>query len=559
MALGILESSEEHAPGTVFLVDNASNQPSQDAQVSARLKHGTGSSSHVVLVPQPSDDPNDPLNWSPLQKDWVYFNICVGASMLVTVPSGLITSGIFTLTTVFDRSIEDVAALSGYVLLAVGSGAPFVAVMSKKYGKRPQFLLASVLGVVGSIVCLTSGTNYNSFLAGRVVQGVGGAAYESIIFNVIGDLYFVHQRGVCIAIFNIVQASVALIPPIITGVMTTNQGWRWPFIYYLIFICIQLVMAFLFIRETSYRRDPIFDIDMDGENLETLAAIEEKDKDDGGHVEVIPTGSADYTSPAAEARYKKKSWFQHLKIWNGTFEKTNPIKLFVVVFACGINPATVYSIFVAGIIVSFWVGCGFVYPQIYGPPPYSMDSEHIGYLYSGAVIGGTIVCLLATLFYDRAVVALAKRNNGVYEPEMRLWIMIFPLIFGVAGNLGLGYSLTFGTPTAAAACYALVGMAISLASIGAGAYIVDAYRGMTTEIFILSATCKNMLYFMQSKVMNRWISAMSPKDVYAIIAAIVALSVLSTVPMYMYGKRLRIAWARWKVYDRLHLSDVSLD
>ena len=30
---------------------------------------------------------------------------------------------------------------------------------------------------------------------------------------------------------------------------------------------------------------------------------------------------------------------------------------------------------------------------------------------------------------------------------------------------------------------------------------------------------------------------MSPKDVYAIIAAIVALSLLSTIPMYMYGKR----------------------
>lgn len=26
------------------------------------LKHGTGRLSHVILVPQPSDSPNDPLN-----------------------------------------------------------------------------------------------------------------------------------------------------------------------------------------------------------------------------------------------------------------------------------------------------------------------------------------------------------------------------------------------------------------------------------------------------------------------------------------------------------------
>jgi len=27
-----------------------------------RLKHGTGRYAHVILVPQPSDSPNDPLN-----------------------------------------------------------------------------------------------------------------------------------------------------------------------------------------------------------------------------------------------------------------------------------------------------------------------------------------------------------------------------------------------------------------------------------------------------------------------------------------------------------------
>lgn len=27
-----------------------------------QLKHGKGRYSHVILVPQPSDDPNDPLN-----------------------------------------------------------------------------------------------------------------------------------------------------------------------------------------------------------------------------------------------------------------------------------------------------------------------------------------------------------------------------------------------------------------------------------------------------------------------------------------------------------------
>ena len=34
-----------------------------------RLKHGTGKFSHIVLVPQPSDSPNDPLNVSAMLED----------------------------------------------------------------------------------------------------------------------------------------------------------------------------------------------------------------------------------------------------------------------------------------------------------------------------------------------------------------------------------------------------------------------------------------------------------------------------------------------------------
>jgi hypothetical protein len=53
---GILEDFKlEHVPGTALLNDES--QPTH----AAGLKHGTGKYSHIVLVPQPSEDPNDPL------------------------------------------------------------------------------------------------------------------------------------------------------------------------------------------------------------------------------------------------------------------------------------------------------------------------------------------------------------------------------------------------------------------------------------------------------------------------------------------------------------------
>lgn len=55
-------------PGTFTLVDL------EHTMASRHLDHGN---SDIVLVPQPSDDPDDPLNWSPRRK--LLSTICVSA------------------------------------------------------------------------------------------------------------------------------------------------------------------------------------------------------------------------------------------------------------------------------------------------------------------------------------------------------------------------------------------------------------------------------------------------------------------------------------------------
>lgn len=61
MGLGVVEDRKlNHVPGTVILDDGVSNI--ELAQVTGGLKHAKGkTNNHIVLVPQPSNDPNDPL------------------------------------------------------------------------------------------------------------------------------------------------------------------------------------------------------------------------------------------------------------------------------------------------------------------------------------------------------------------------------------------------------------------------------------------------------------------------------------------------------------------
>jgi hypothetical protein len=71
MAWGILESksSLEHIPGTAQLEDTTLEQ-------AIHLKKATGSDEHIVLIPQPSNDPNDPLNWPLWQRDMILLLYC---------------------------------------------------------------------------------------------------------------------------------------------------------------------------------------------------------------------------------------------------------------------------------------------------------------------------------------------------------------------------------------------------------------------------------------------------------------------------------------------------
>src|SRR2546423_9752153 len=76
MGLGIVDDHNlSHVPGTVLLDEQAGHTEEQ----TSNLKHGSGRDSHIILAPQPSEDPNDPLNWPQMRKDLSLAILCFGA------------------------------------------------------------------------------------------------------------------------------------------------------------------------------------------------------------------------------------------------------------------------------------------------------------------------------------------------------------------------------------------------------------------------------------------------------------------------------------------------
>ncbi|KAK3704992.1 hypothetical protein LTR37_013509 [Vermiconidia calcicola] len=82
MGLGVLEDRHlDHVPGTALLTDVVGAEQ-QGGLNTSLLKHAKGRDSDVMLVPQPSRSPSDPLNWSLWKKDLMLFFICIDTAIV---------------------------------------------------------------------------------------------------------------------------------------------------------------------------------------------------------------------------------------------------------------------------------------------------------------------------------------------------------------------------------------------------------------------------------------------------------------------------------------------
>lgn len=328
------------------------------------------------------------------------------------------------------------------------------------------------------------------------------------MFAVIGDLYYVHERGSRIAALTVAISGLANLPALLSGVTTQKLGWRWMFWLLAIFMGIALVAVFLFGWETAFNRAAIYNTDTSSSNVSLTLRSKEAFIDctqnvalieamKGGDAETEHREKAPETSLAAEENLVPRIPFvQRLRPFNGTYSSDSLALMLIRPFTILANPAVIWSTLLLSITTAWFVVISFVIAQIFSSPPYLLDSAYIGYMSAGPCIGGLLGSIACGLMSDPIVIALSKMNKGIYEPEFRLVLLIPFVIFASIGFFCFGNLVLLGSSAVViSVVWGLATVAQQFMSVVVGTYIVDAYRDISVEVFIIGMVVKNFLFF----------------------------------------------------------------
>ncbi|TEY80419.1 hypothetical protein BOTCAL_0038g00170 [Botryotinia calthae] len=170
-----LELETEIFPGTEIMKDVGTHY---------FVRSSTGG--HPVLVPQPSNNEHDPLNWSRAWKGFAM--IC---ATLVTFSQGL---GPLALTPMFgdyikafDSDLESVVQFTGVAVLVLGFSNFIWVPIQTCYGRRPVMIISTSICFI-SAIWRAKATSYHSFMGACVLNGLGAGPAETAQPTIIADI-----------------------------------------------------------------------------------------------------------------------------------------------------------------------------------------------------------------------------------------------------------------------------------------------------------------------------------------------------------------------------------
>ncbi|KAJ5083039.1 hypothetical protein N7532_012082 [Penicillium argentinense] len=502
--------------------------------------------SNRVLVPQPSQDPHDPLNWS---RFWKMSAITISTATSFSQGMGpLALAPMFPqLMVAFNSDLASVVQFTGVCILVLGFSNFFWIPIQTSFGRRPVLIFSTLICLVSNIWRAVA-TSYGSYMGACVLNGFGAGPAETSQPEIITDIMFLHERGAYNTLYFTAYFGSLMVGPIIAGPMAEHVGWRSFFWLNVGILGLVLLFQIFLFPETKWHRTHPGDV-----HEEPITTHKADDSEPEKPVEIFQQENVNVEGAPEQDRYlhhgsPSKSQF---KLWqlDGHNLKTVLIS-FWIPWKLLAFPIVELAAFVVSWSASVFLTLNLTQSQAFAEPPYNFNSQTIGFFNFAILIGAFIGLATNGPFSDWISMRATRKNKGIREPEMRLPAMAIYVVIMIIGNfvVAFGYQYKWDWRAIVIIGYTCAGIQVAALPAIASTYAVDSYKPVAGSIFVSITVNKNVWGYGFSKFITPWVEQEGFVKPIMLNMCLCTLWCLCATIFYLYGKKFRGMTAKSSVH-----------
>lgn len=386
-----------------------------------------------------------------------------------------------------------------------------------------------------------SQTTYTSFLTGRAFLGIFEAPIESIVPSTVTDIFFLHERGTMVSLYGLSVLGGNELGPTLSAFIIQYLGMNWAF--YIVAACLGLVLVTMVLgmpetKFTGFRPSII-----------PRSAL---DKEVPQSSEKIQAVHHETQEPEIESVREAQSrpWHHEILRKPRSDPTVNIVHAFLRPFVLVVYPTVLWSCLIYGMALGWNVIIGCLLAQLFAPPPYLFDSAAQGLVFLSPLVGSLIGTYLCGPLGDQVANFLTRRGNGIREPEMRLLVCAIAAVLTLVGGVMTGFMFHHQVKW--------IGPVIGLGIISTGAqmgatlsmsYALDCHKDLSVELMVTVASLKSLIAWIWTWVANDWLAKSGPLVVFSTVAAVNTGVYLTTIPLVLRGKKIRV-WLAEKRFGK---------
>ncbi len=182
----------------------------------------------------------------------------MGASFAMVVSGTIVNVAVPDVMGSFGVGLDQAQLMTSGFNIAMVTSQLLSAWLVAAFGQRGGFSFASLIFVVGSLICALS-QDFNLIVVGRILQGVAAGIIQPLVMVVAFQVYPTERRGYAMAVFSMGVFMAVAIGPIVGGVAIDLFHWRYIFWAPLPVIVVAAMMGWVFMPSVPSKDRESFD------------------------------------------------------------------------------------------------------------------------------------------------------------------------------------------------------------------------------------------------------------------------------------------------------------